>query len=337
MTSLTDERLSDRLMDRRIVVLGDEVTDESANRIVSQLLVLSADDDESDICLYINSPGGSVLAGLAIYDVMQLVPNDVSTVAIGLAASMGQVLLCGGTAGKRYALPNAQVLMHEGSAGLGGTAADVEIQAAHLVATLDRMRSIIAVSHRPPARPGDRRRGPRPLVRRRGRNGVRLRRSRRVVARRDPPDLTPSRRRPGRSVGVSSYTIPSVVEATARGERVTDIYSRLLSERIVFLGTPIDDGVANVVIAQMLHLAADKPSSDVHLYLNSPGGSFTAMMAIYDTMRFIAPDVATICVGQACLGGGDPVWPPALPANGPCWNTRVSCCSSPTPRGGGAR
>jgi ATP-dependent Clp protease protease subunit len=144
MATLTDERLADRLMDRRIVMLGDEVTDESANRIVSQLLVLSADDPESDICLYINSPGGSVLAGLAIYDVMQLVPNDVGTVAIGLAASMGQMLLCGGAAGKRYALPNAQVLMHEGSAGLGGTAADVEIQAAHLVTTLDRMRAIIS-------------------------------------------------------------------------------------------------------------------------------------------------------------------------------------------------
>jgi ATP-dependent Clp protease protease subunit len=98
---------------------------------------------------------------------------------------------------------------------------------------------------------------------------------------------------------VSSYTIPSVIEATARGERVTDIYSRLLSERIVFLGTPIDDGVANVVIAQMLHLAADNPSADIHLYVNSPGGSFTAMMAIYDTMQFVAPDVATLCVGQA--------------------------------------
>jgi len=148
MTTSTDdhltERLAERLMDRRIVVLGDEVTDESATRIVSQLLVLSADDPDSDICLYINSPGGSVLAGLAVYDVMQLVPNDVATVAVGLAASMGQVLLCGGTRGKRFALPNAQVLMHEGSAGLGGAAADVEIQAAHLTATLDRMRSIIA-------------------------------------------------------------------------------------------------------------------------------------------------------------------------------------------------
>jgi ATP-dependent Clp protease protease subunit len=98
---------------------------------------------------------------------------------------------------------------------------------------------------------------------------------------------------------VSSYTIPTVIETTARGERVTDIYSRLLGERIVFLGTPIDDGVANVVVAQLLHLAADKPSSDIHLYINSPGGSFTAMMAIYDTMQFVSPDVTTLCVGQA--------------------------------------
>ncbi len=144
MITPTDDRLAERLLERRIIVLGDEVTDELANRIVSQLLVLSADDPETDISLFINSPGGSVVAGLAIYDVMQLVPNDVTTVAIGLAASMGQVLLCGGTAGKRFALPHAQVLMHEGSAGLGGSAADVEIQAAQLVATLDRMREIIA-------------------------------------------------------------------------------------------------------------------------------------------------------------------------------------------------
>lgn len=144
MITSFDHALAERLLDRRIVVLGDEVTDELATRVMSQLLVLSSDDPESDIGLYINSPGGSVLAGLAIYDVMQLVPNDVATVAVGLAASMGQVLLCGGAAGKRFALPNAQVLMHEGSAGLGGSAADVEIQASNLVATLDRMRAIIA-------------------------------------------------------------------------------------------------------------------------------------------------------------------------------------------------
>ncbi|MGB0113593.1 MAG: ATP-dependent Clp protease proteolytic subunit [Ilumatobacteraceae bacterium] len=98
---------------------------------------------------------------------------------------------------------------------------------------------------------------------------------------------------------MSSYTIPTVIESTSRGERVADIYSHLLAERIVFLGTPIDDGVANVVVAQLLHLAAAKPSSDIHLYINSPGGSFTAMMAIYDTMQFVSPDVATLCVGQA--------------------------------------
>ena len=98
---------------------------------------------------------------------------------------------------------------------------------------------------------------------------------------------------------MSSYTIPTVIESTARGERVADIYSHLLNERIVFLGTPIDDGVANVVVAQLLYLAASKPSSDIHLYINSPGGSFTAMMAIYDTMQFVSPDIATLCVGQA--------------------------------------
>jgi ATP-dependent Clp protease, protease subunit len=98
---------------------------------------------------------------------------------------------------------------------------------------------------------------------------------------------------------VSTYTIPTVIETTARGERVTDIYSRLLGDRIVFIGTPIDDGVANVVIAQLLHLAAAEPSRDINLYINSPGGSFTAMTAIYDTMQFVAPDVATLCVGQA--------------------------------------
>ena len=98
---------------------------------------------------------------------------------------------------------------------------------------------------------------------------------------------------------MSSYTIPTVVESTARGERVSDIYSRLLSERIVFIGTPIDDGVANVVVAQLLHLAAVDPDRDIQLYVNSPGGSFSAMMAVYDTMQFVRADVATLCVGQA--------------------------------------
>ncbi len=134
----------DRLLDQRILMLGESVTEESANRLVAQLLMLSRDDPQSDICLYINSPGGSVMAGLAVYDTMQLIPNDVATVAVGFAASMGQVLLCAGAAGKRHALPSAQIVMHEGSAGLGGSAADVAIQADNIQATLDRMRGIIS-------------------------------------------------------------------------------------------------------------------------------------------------------------------------------------------------
>lgn len=98
---------------------------------------------------------------------------------------------------------------------------------------------------------------------------------------------------------MSSYTIPSVVERTRQGERAVDIYSRLLGERIVYIGTPIDDGVANVVIAQLLHLESDSPESPISLYLNSPGGDTTAMLAVYDTMEFISAPVATTCVGQA--------------------------------------
>jgi len=98
---------------------------------------------------------------------------------------------------------------------------------------------------------------------------------------------------------MSSYPIPSVIERTRHGERAVDIYSRLLSDRIVYIGTPIDDGVANVVIAQLLHLESESPDSPINLYLNSPGGDPTAMLAVYDTMEFIAAPVATTCVGQA--------------------------------------
>ncbi|BCJ28971.1 ATP-dependent Clp protease proteolytic subunit [Actinocatenispora sera] len=98
---------------------------------------------------------------------------------------------------------------------------------------------------------------------------------------------------------MSQYTIPTVVEKTALGERAFDIYSRLLSERIIFLGTPIDDGVANVVIAQLLHLEAESLDLEINLYINSPGGSFSALTAIYDTMQFVRPNIATLCVGRA--------------------------------------
>lgn len=127
-----DDQLAALLLQQRIIVLGSEVDDQIANRLCAQLLLLSAEDPKADISLYINSPGGSVSAGLAIYDTMRLIPNDVSTLVMGLAASMGQFLLCAGAAGKRYSLPHSQVLMHQGSAGFGGTAADVEIYAGQL-------------------------------------------------------------------------------------------------------------------------------------------------------------------------------------------------------------
>ncbi|MBE4737469.1 MULTISPECIES: ClpP family protease [Streptomyces] len=111
---------------------------------------------------------------------------------------------------------------------------------------------------------------------------------------------------------MGTYTIPNVVERTAQGERSYDVFSRLLSERIVFLGTEIDDGVANVVIAQLLHLEAAMPDREISVYINSPGGSFTSLMAIYDTMSYVRAPISTLCVGQAAstaavlLAGGDP-------------------------------
>ncbi len=139
-----DDQLATRLLHQRIVVLGQEVDDAIANRICAQLLLLSAEDQRRDISLYINSPGGSVSAGLAIYDTMKLIPNDVSTLAMGTAASMGQFLLSAGTHGKRYALPHARILMHQGSAGIRGTAVDVQIQAENLEYTKALMIRLIS-------------------------------------------------------------------------------------------------------------------------------------------------------------------------------------------------
>ncbi len=117
------------LLANRIIFLGSEVKDDNANAICAQMLLLNAEDPDADIYLYINSPGGSVDAGMAIFDTMQWISNDVATVAMGLAASMGQFLLTAGTKGKRYALPHARILMHQPSGGLGGTASDIKIQA----------------------------------------------------------------------------------------------------------------------------------------------------------------------------------------------------------------
>src|SRR4029078_1056265 len=139
-----DDQLAARLLHERIIVLRAEADDQVANRLCAQLLLLSAEDPRRDISLYINSPGGSVSAGLAIYDTIRLIPNDVRTLAMGLAGSMGQFLLSAGTAGKRFSLPHAQILMHQGSAGFGGTAADVEIYAEQLERIGTTLRRLIS-------------------------------------------------------------------------------------------------------------------------------------------------------------------------------------------------
>jgi ATP-dependent Clp protease protease subunit len=127
------EQVFQRLLRHRIIFLGQQVDDELANRICAELIMLASEDSKRDISIYINSPGGSVYAGLAIYDVMQYVPNDIVTYAMGMAASMGQFLLTAGAKGKRYALPHATVLMHQPSGGIGGTATDIKIQAEQML------------------------------------------------------------------------------------------------------------------------------------------------------------------------------------------------------------
>ena len=143
-TGPLDDSLDAQLQQQRIIVLGQEVDDPIAHRICAQLLLLSAADPRQDISLHINSPGGSVTAGMAIFDTMRLIPNDVSTLAMGFAASMGQFLLTAGAPGKRFVLPNAEVLLHQGSAGFGGTASDIEIQAERLDRINRRMLAITA-------------------------------------------------------------------------------------------------------------------------------------------------------------------------------------------------
>ena len=127
------DQLFQRLLRHRIIFLGQQVDDDIANRICAEIDLLASEDDKRDISLYINSPGGSVYAGMAIYDVMQYVPNDIATYAMGMAASMGQFLLTAGAPGKRYALPHAQILMHQPSGGIGGTASDIRIQAEQML------------------------------------------------------------------------------------------------------------------------------------------------------------------------------------------------------------
>ena len=133
-----------RLLKERIIFLGEEVNETTASLIVAQLLFLEAEDPDKDIQLYINSPGGSVTAGMAIYDTMRYIKCDVSTICIGMAASMGAFLLAGGTQGKRYALPNAEIMIHQPLGGAQGQATEIEIAAKHILQTKEKLNRILA-------------------------------------------------------------------------------------------------------------------------------------------------------------------------------------------------
>jgi ATP-dependent Clp protease, protease subunit len=145
-TASLSDSVYERLLSERIVFLGREVDDVIANQLVAQMLLLSAEDRRRDIHLYVNSPGGGVNAGMAIYDTMQFIDCDVATYAMGMAASMGQFLLTAGTPGKRFALPHARVMMHQPSAGLGGTAADIGIQA-EMLRQVKRQQNELQAQH----------------------------------------------------------------------------------------------------------------------------------------------------------------------------------------------
>ena len=340
-----DNYIYNRLLKERIIWLGSEVRDENANAICSQLLLLSAENPEKDIYLYINSPGGSVTAGMAIYDTMQFIPNDVVTVATGLAASMGQFLLSSGTKGKRYATPNARILMHQPSGGIGGTASDIKIQAelilhmkkvmAELTAdqTGQTVETILKDNDRDKwftakdaleygffdkiaAHAGSVAGGG-------GTNANGDTRSHR--------ELTGTAMNSGAmnmnynfgstagNLPSSRYVLPQFEERTPYGFKRQDPYTKLFEDRIIFLGVQVDDASADDVMAQLLVLESTDPDRDITLYINSPGGSFTAMTAIYDTMTYIRPEIQTVCLGQAAsaaavlLAAGTPGKRLALP------------------------
>ena len=281
------------------------------------MLLLNAEEPDKDIYLYINSPGGSVDSGMAIYDTMNWISNDVATVAMGLAASMGQFLLCAGTKGKRYALPNSRIMMHQPSGGLGGTRRDIRIQAEqslHIKATMQRLiaehtgqtvEQIEADSDRDRWFTAERGQGLR--VHRPRLHGVRRRSADRsaepvrdltTMSTFDDPRFAPILQ-DRQFAPTMDYYIPQWEERTSYGIRRIDPYTKLFEDRIIFLGTPISDDIANAVMAQLLCLQQMDSDRDIEIYINSPGGSFTALTAIYDTMRYIKPDVRTVCLGQA--------------------------------------
>ena len=294
-----------------------------------KFLFLQYENRTQGISFYINSPGGSVTSTLAIYDTMQFIECPIATYCIGLAASGAAVLLAGGSKGRRYALPHSKIMIHQPYGQVGGQVSDIEIQAEEIVKSKQVINEILAKTHRPADRAGRQGHGTRPLFDRRSGQGIRPgRRGRRVdiagtetsqprrrlvsqlnhehspVSGRSSAVLVARRRRFLFEKGVSNMPlVPIVIERSGREERAMDIYSRLLQDRIIILGSAIDDTVANLVVAQMLVLAHQDAKADIHLYINSPGGSVTAGLAIYDTMQWVSCDVATYCIGQCASMG----------------------------------
>ena len=255
---------------------------------------------------------------MAIYDTMNYIPNDVATVGMGLAASMGQFLLCAGTKGKRYALPHARIMMHQPSSGMGGSASDIKIQAAAVAAHQEGAARADRRAHRPDrssrSRPTPTATAGSPPTR----PSSTASSTRSIKSAREAADEgRPAHDEQG--LNAMNYYIPQWEERTSYGFRRIDPYAKLFEDRIIYLGTPISDDVANAVIAQLLCLQSMNPDQDISIYINSPGGSFTALTAIYDTMKFIKPDVQTVCIGQAAsaaailLAAGTPGKRLALP------------------------
>ncbi|GMA36864.1 hypothetical protein GCM10025876_30680 [Demequina litorisediminis] len=238
------DSIFNRLLRERIIWLGDEVRDDNANAICAQMMLLAAEDPDKDIYLYINSPGGSITAGMAIYDTMQYIKPDVATVAMGMAASMGQFLLSSGAKGKRFATPHARVMMHQPSGGIYGTTTDIRINAEPHHAHEEDAREPHRGADREDARADQQGRRPRPVVH--GRRGarVRVRRQghhsrrrdrRRVAGRQGMSEIYQAIQAGGRTAGfggaaptgpASRYILPSFEERTAYGFKRQDPYAK---------------------------------------------------------------------------------------------------------------
>ena len=263
----------DRLLKDRIIWLGSEVRDDNANEIAAKLLLLAAEDAKKDIYLYVNSPGGSITAGMAIYDTMQFVPNDIVTVGIGMAASMGQLLLTAGTKGKRYITPNARVLLHQPHGGFGGTASDIQTQAQLILDMKKRLAEITAAQTGKSVEQinadGDRDRWFNAQEALEYGFVDHIRESALDVAGGGGTDRRSTERRENERMNIpaiggtafngiqapgSRYILPSFEERTAYGYKRQDPYAKLFEDRIIFLGVQVDDASADDIMAQLLVL-----------------------------------------------------------------------------------